>query len=410
MNYMINKNKYDCCGCTACMYACPRNCISMKEDKEGFWYPSIDLSFCINCHLCEKVCPFNKDIPAKESIKIFAAKNLDDGVRMHSSSGGIFSLLAEKVIRQGGIVYGAMFGDSWEVKHGYVDSLEEMSLLRGSKYVQSHMEECFKSIKENLKNKLVLFSGTPCQVLGLKLFLGKEYANLLTVDFVCHGVPSPKVWRKYLEETIAYWSEGKKSVSSHLDSEKKVIEKIEFRSKLTGWKKYSFAITLSEMTTDGEKKSVLLSSIFYENSYMQAFLSDLSLRPSCYQCKCKNGRSKSDLTIADFWGADQYLPEMDDDKGISTLIINSQRGNDFLVDIKTRMEMIDINLMSGMIKNGGYKEMVSIPKKRTLFFYLINDKKYTVEHATRRCLEGTHVRRTLRVVKKTILNFFIKSN
>lgn len=357
-----------------------------------------------------KLCPFNKDIPAKEPIKIFAAKNLDDGVRMHSSSGGIFSLLAEKVIRQGGIVYGAMFGDSWEVKHGYVDSLEEMSLLRGSKYVQSHMEECFKSIKENLKNKLVLFSGTPCQVLGLKLFLGKEYANLLTVDFVCHGVPSPKVWRKYLEETIAYWSEGKKSVSSHLDSEKKVIEKIEFRSKLTGWKKYSFAITLSEMTTDGEKKSVLLSSIFYENSYMQAFLSNLSLRPSCYQCKCKNGRSKSDLTIADFWGADQYLPEMDDDKGISTLIINSQRGNDFLVDIKTRMEMIDINLMSGMIKNGGYKEMVSIPKKRTLFFYLINDKKYTVEHATRRCLEGTHVRRTLRVVKKTILNFFIKSN
>ena len=144
---------------------------------------------------------------------------------------------------------------------------------------------------------------------------------MLTVDFVCHGVPSPKVWRKYLEETIAYWSEGKKSVSSHLDSEKKVIEKIEFRSKLTGWKKYSFAITLSEMTTDGEKKSVLLSSIFYENSYMQAFLSDLSLRPSCYQCKCKNGRSKSDLTIADFWGADQYLPEMDDDKGISIRLL-----------------------------------------------------------------------------------------
>ena len=179
-----------------------------------------------------------------------------------------------------------------------------------------------------------------------------------------------------------------------------VIEKIEFRSKLQVGKNTVLQLPFLNDNRRREKIQFYSPPIFYENSYMQAFLSDLSLRPSCYQCKCKNGRSKSDLTIADFWGADQYLPEMDDDKGISTLIINSQRGNDFLVDIKTRMEMIDINLMSGMIKNGGYKEMVSIPKKRALFFYLINDKKYTVEHATRRCLEGTHVRRTLRVVKK----------
>lgn len=196
-------NKAECCGCEACVQRCPRHCISLRPDDEGFLYPHVDLSLCIDCHLCEKSCPIvNAPKADITPVECYAAKNPDSNVRHLSSSGGVFTLLAQKTILEGGVVFGARFNENWEVIHGYSDTLEGINAFRGSKYVQSHIAESFilagKVLKEGRK---VLFSGTPCQIAGLRRYLGKEYSNLLTVDFICHGVPSPGVFSRYLEET-----------------------------------------------------------------------------------------------------------------------------------------------------------------------------------------------------------------
>ena len=198
------KDKKDCCGCSACVQRCPKQCITLKEDNEGFLYPIVDKKTCIDCGLCEKVCPILHQGEPQKPLKVYAAKNLNEEIRRQSSSGGIFTLLAEQVIQEGGVVFGARFDENWEVKHDYTETIEGLAVFRGSKYVQSRIEDNYKKAEEFLKQgRKVLFSGTPCQIAGLKRFLRKEYEELLTVDFVCHGVPSPGVWRKYLKETVA---------------------------------------------------------------------------------------------------------------------------------------------------------------------------------------------------------------
>lgn len=188
------KDKKDCCGCSACVQKCPKQCISLKEDNEGFLYPEVDKSMCINCGLCEKVCPVLHQGESRKPLKVYAAKNQDEEIRRQSSSGGIFTLLAEKTIQDGGVVFGARFDEHWEVKHDYTETIEGLAAFRGSKYVQSRMEDNYRKAEMFLKQgRKVLFSGTPCQVAGLKRFLRKYYGNLLTIDMVCHGVPSPLV-------------------------------------------------------------------------------------------------------------------------------------------------------------------------------------------------------------------------
>lgn len=195
-------DKQDCCGCHACASVCARQCITMQEDNEGFLYPVVDASTCTDCGLCEKVCPvINQDEPRKP-LKVYAAKNRNEEIRRQSSSGGIFTPLAESVIRDGGVVFGAKFDKDWNVVHAWTDTIEGITDFRGSKYVQSTIGDAYREAREFLKQgRKVLFSGTPCQIAGLRKFLRKEYDNLLAVDVVCHGVPSPLVWRKYLEET-----------------------------------------------------------------------------------------------------------------------------------------------------------------------------------------------------------------
>ena len=199
---MINlKNKQDCCGCSACAQRCPKQCISMTEDEEGFLYPQVDTSKCVDCHLCEKVCPVINQDEARTPLKVYAAKNSDDEIRLKSSSGGIFTLLAEQTIKDGGVVFGARYDKGWNVVHGYTETIEGLAAFRGSKYVQSNIKRSFFEVKRFLESgRKVLFSGTPCHVAGLKLFLRKEYDNLLTLEIACHGVPSPKVWHNYLTE------------------------------------------------------------------------------------------------------------------------------------------------------------------------------------------------------------------
>lgn len=370
-------DKSNCCGCMACVSVCPKQCIKMTEDEEGFLYPEIDTSLCINCNLCEKVCLELCQKEERTPLSVYAAKNKNERVRLASSSGGVFTLLAEKVIDEGGVVFGARFDSNWDVIHDYTETKEGLTAFRGSKYVQSYIGKCYQEVKSFLQQgRKVMFIGTPCQIAGLKNYLRKDYDNLLTVDVVCHGVPSPKVWRMYLDEIAR--KGGKNTVLPHPIDKKTEINAIDFRSKSTGWKKYSFALTLSEAIADGEKNSVLLSFIFTENPYMNAFLSNLSLRPSCYACPAKSGKSGSDITIADFWGIEDVLPEFDDDKGVSVVLISSKNGIYWFNRILCNYVMVSYE--SAIRANPSIFSSVKKAKNRNFFFYQINHG-YTIEEA-----------------------------
>lgn len=331
-------DKSQCCGCHACASICAKHCITMQEDNEGFLYPIVDEKACTDCGLCEKVCPVINQSEPRRPLKVYAAKNANEEVRLKSSSGGIFSLLAEAVIREGGVIFGAKFDKDWNVVHAWTDTKEGIADFRGSKYVQSTIGNTYREAREFLKlGRKVLFSGTPCQLAGLRKFLRKEYDNLLTVDVVCHGVPSPLVWRKYLEETReklrAERDAGKNTVSSSL-MEMPVITGISFRDKTHGWKKFGFRLryaaskaagnSVSSSANDSERT---LLQPFPENVFMKGFLSNFYLRPSCYACTARTGKSGSDISIADFWGVQNYYPEFDDDKGIGLVLVNTEKGS-----------------------------------------------------------------------------------
>lgn len=309
------KNPADCCGCTACASVCAHDAITMKPDALGFLYPEVDKDKCTDCGLCEKVCPFLNEGEKHIPLETYAAINKDEKNRLASSSGGIFTLLAMDTIADNGIVFGARFDKDWQVKLDYTDSMEGIAAFRGSKYVQARTENAYILAKKFLiQGRKVLFTGTPCQIAGLKKFLRKEYQNLLTVEIVCHGVPSPKVWEKYLNELPT--------------SNKGSIISISFRDKSLGWKKYSFSLRYShtEKNVNSESTSLLFSNMHRENIFMRTFLANLTLRPSCHKCRCKEGKSGADITIGDFWGIDQISPEMDDDKGTSLIIIQTEKG------------------------------------------------------------------------------------
>lgn len=345
-------DKSKCCGCSSCVQRCPNQCISMKEDEQGFLYPIIDTLTCIDCSLCEKVCPMLNPSLAKEPLQVFAAKNKNEEQRLRSSSGGMFILLAQHIIKQGGVAFGARFDQKWEVEHCYAETIEELEPLMRSKYVQSNIGNTYKEAEQFLKQgRSVIFVGSSCQIAGLKRFLRKEYDNLLAIDFICHGVPSPGVWRKYLEEI-----KSSKSYS--------VITGINFREKQNGgygWKKFGFVVR-SKSPFKGE------SGIFNENIFMRGFLSNLYLRPSCYKCTAKNGTSGSDLTIADFWGIQKYYPEFDDDKGVSLVFVHTNKGESILKILKDKIDILESNMSEAIESNPSYFKSVSVPEKYTLFW------------------------------------------
>lgn len=357
--------KQDCCGCSACVQRCPRHCISMKEDAEGFLYPDVDMTQCIDCGICEKVCPW-LNLHEKSKIQdVLGAKNIDRKERMESSSGGVFIALAKKVIENGGVVFGAVFNECWEVVHTYAENLKDVKSMMGSKYMQSRMENSYREAKGFLKRgRTVLFTGCPCQITGLHNYLGKEYHNLISVDFLCHGVPSPGVWRKYLTEVSTSFPKEINGIS--LDFSTKITG-IDFRNKQqSGWK--NFYLTITGLSNGTEK--VLLSDKHKNNPFMKGFLGDLYLRPSFYNCKCKNGASHSDLTIADFWGINSIMPDFDDDKGVSLVLVNTDKGRNVLAlcDLEIRKSTLD----DARRFNGGFKETVIIPPKRDAFFHHYN--------------------------------------
>lgn len=301
------KDKSRCCGCSACMSVCPKNAIEMKEDSEGFLYPEVDKDKCIDCGLCEKVCPIKNAKENKKEKHAFIFQHKDDDVRRQSTSGGAFTAIAEYVIKNNGIVFGVAFDSEYNVVHTSVNNKDDLYKFRNSKYVQSDKKETYKETKRYLDNeKLVLYSGTSCEIEGLKRYLGKEYENLITVDVVCRAVPSPLVWKKYLKLK---------------QQQCKDIKSIYFRDKYYGYK-YS---NLSIYNKNNDKKQEYHSGV-ESDPYLRAFFSNICDRPSCYNCKFKKENRESDITIWDCFEVEKYDKSFDDDKGTSRIMTNSSKG------------------------------------------------------------------------------------
>lgn len=350
------QKKSDCVGCEACVQRCPKQCMVMQKDAEGFLYPQIDSEKCINCGLCERVCPVIYQGEPRNPLVTYAAKNQDESVRLSSSSGGVFTALSEQVIAQGGVVFGARFDESWNVVHDYVETVEGLLAFRGAKYAQSRIGLCFLQAETFLKQgRQVLFSGLPCQIAGLKKFLRKDYDNLITVDLFCHGVPSPMVWERFLKEEVATPHTQLKSIS--------------FRDKASGWKNYSFSYLQED--ADGIHLHRMLSA---KNLFMRGFLADLYLRPSCYHCSAKQCKSGSDLTIGDYWGIQQAHPRLDDDKGVSAVLVNTDKGAAILQTVQ-QVSLYDSTFEKVVKCNPALIKSAQETTKRDLFFELLNQRK-----------------------------------
>lgn len=346
---IVLKDKQQCCGCAACVQVCPPKCISMQPDEEGFLYPQIDQAACIECGLCEKVCPMLQS-PAEDTNnqpKAYAAYNKDETIRLQSSSGGVFTLLALHTLQNGGVVFGAaLSADCKSVHHTMVSNEADLAKLRGSKYLQSEIGVCYQQAQAFLRDgKPVLFSGTPCEIEGLKTFLRQDYDNLTCVDLICHGSPSPKLWGKYVEYRA--------------DQKKNIVESVTFRDKRNSWKNYEVCMSLTE--------GAEYRKPFYDETFMQMFLQDLCLRPSCYSCPFKKKNRVSDITLADFWGSGRVCPDMDDDKGLSLVIIHSLKGASLLEKVKNEMELREVPLEEALEGNPSMTRSCIKPDKRDEF-------------------------------------------
>ena len=329
-----------CCGCTACVTACPAQCIIMRRDREGFDYPFVNSpDLCIGCGKCEKVCPVLNPAEAAEPLEARAVRS--EQYVTDSSSGGVFPALAEQIIADGGVVIGAVLNDDMTVGHAEAYDMPGVEKMRGSKYVQSDLYASYEDVRYWLsEGRKVMFSGTPCQVAGLHKYLGKPYDDLVTVDVLCHGVPSPGLWEKYVKAL-----EKKHGAR---------MENVRFKDKTASWRHYAFTTSLG-------------SCPYMDDPYMALFVQDMSLRPSCYKCAARGGRSGSDLTLSDLWSVQHCAPEMSDDRGVSGVYVNSEKGRALmgrLNGIESRQVDVELSRMD----NGGFHDPVAVPEKREEFF------------------------------------------
>lgn len=323
------ENKSSCCGCRACLNICPKNAIIMKLDKIGNYYPYINEDKCVNCGLCKKTCLFNSYKNIREERKCYAAYSKSNDLLNKSSSGGIFSSIAYNFIKQGGYVCGcASYYEDSQIKitHIIIDNEKDLKKLQGSKYVQSNTVEIFPEIKKLLlNNKKVLFSGSPCQIVGLKSYLNKDYDNLYTIDIICHGAPSQKIFYDYI---------------SYIEKNKNVkIYDFKFRDKLNGWN------LSGDLYGKYKNNNKSIKYIFSNNesSYYYLFQKGYLYRESCYSCPYANSNRPGDITIGDYWGIEIEHPELAEktQKGISCLIINRLKGENLIENFGNNIEMID---------------------------------------------------------------------
>ena len=358
LDYLDEKyitDKYKCTGCMACLNACPNDAIEVIKSKDGFAYTKINKEKCIGCNLCRKVCPSNKYYKNEyNSPEFYAAFNLNEKDRIKSSSGGMVSLIARTTLKKNGVVYGVTL-DGKQAKNVRIDNEKELYKIMGSKYVQSEVGHTLKNVKQDLDDqKQVLFTGTPCQIEGLRSYLNKDYNNLICVSIICHGVPSPEIFKKYIEE-----KEEKNSSK---------LKNINFRNKQLGWHNYNI-----EYEYDNGKKEVVPAS---KDIYMSGYLKDYFLRECCYNCQMKYGeKSTADIIIGDFWGIESTLPEIDDDKGVSAIVINSVKGKDIFEELKENIKYEKVSLEDISNGNSMLVSSTGYTKNKDNFFKLMESNE-----------------------------------
>lgn len=355
---MIDKiEKTLCTGCNSCYNACPQDTITMIKDQEGFWYPKVEGKKCTKCGICISSCPSLNEYTAENNTKspqVFAAWSKDEQNRFYSTSGGIFTELAKVILQQGGYVIGAQYSNKFLVEHAAIDKISDIPKLRQSKYLQSDIGDVYKQALELLElGKTVMFCGTPCQNAGLSVFLGRDYNNLIKCDFICRGVISPMVFRKYLDMLEKRYDQP--------------IKKVTFKNKSRGWNGFC---TLIEFE-DGKQYIEDRNNDLYMVGYLKY---NLYMRPSCHECKYKKIPRVSDITLGDFWGIGNTRPHLDENKGTSVVLLNSDKGKDLFAKIEKEIIFEGCTLDEALRGNPCLLKSAPIGKHREMFFkHLLNE-------------------------------------
>ena len=381
-----------CAGCGACENICPQNCIKLKIQKDGFFYPNVDKKFCIQCNMCLRVCPVlsqeNKTKMNKEfDYKVYAAYSKNTDVREKSSSGGIFSELAIKVLENGGYVVGAAFNNKMELEHTLISDVNELDKLRGSKYVESRVGDIYRQIKNKIEmKKKVLFVGTPCQITGLKNFLPLRYhEQVYFITFICHGVPSSKSWKLFISELENKY--------------KSKIKSIQFRDKTYGWKNYRLCIQLGKR---------VYKEFFGDGYWYRAFEQNIFLRKSCYDCRFKLEKLNSDICLGDLWGVEKYLPVFDQKLGSSAVLIETNKGEQLFKSIMKDIVFEPIDIDNVKKYNSSLVKPSSYTVNRDYFFEL--QLKYGFIKSIDLIFFNSLYKQIKKIIKKIFKTIYLKIN
>ena len=374
-----------CTGCGACFQICPQGAISMSANEEGFLFPSIDEAICNDCGLCKMTCPVNK-AAAEEAVtvqnKVYACYSRDEKVREKSSSGGMFTQLALSVIQENGVVFGAGFDSDFRVRHAYVYNTQDLDDLRRSKYVQSDTGNTFREVKAFLvEGRRVFYCGTPCQIAGLKAFLGRNYPKLITCDMACSGVPSPKVWGMYLDFICGRYNSK--------------ISSISFRDKSEGWADFRMKIVFrnGKCYSDRAKREL----------FFIGFGKNIFNRKSCFDCKFRIANTKADITLADFWGiSKQGGGEFSDNKGVSMIITHTDAGEDVLSRIGESIYIWERSLEEAVTYNPRLVSSLKEPVKHSSFFNDLSSG-YSFDRLRRKYMDNESIRYRAKCLVKKVL-------
>lgn len=356
-SYLENKDKVNCSGCQACKNICPKDCISMEYDNEGFLYPVIDKSKCINCKRCINACEYNKEIIKVSNQKVYAARSKDENIVNKSSSGGLFIPLSDDILNENGMICGAKFNEEYLVVHDITNNKEIRDSFCGSKYLQSDVGNIYKEVEKYLKlGTKVLFTGTPCQVDGLKSYLNKDYDNLILMDFVCHGVPSPILFKKHINKKIKKYKGN--------------ITNLTFRYKKQEWGTQNLKINFNN--------GKMYSKKGMRDTYYNLFLSNIIIRPSCYKCRYSNTNRVSDITIADFWGIEKIKPNFPSKNGASLLISNTEKGEKLINNIQDKLILEESNFEEVKKRQVNLSHPTTENRKRKLYFKIYEKLGFSI--------------------------------
>lgn len=393
--YLKSGKKEECYGCGACNNVCSTSAITMEMDYEGFEYPVINKGKCVDCGLCYKVCPYaDMSYFSKKEPNVYAMNNVDNQIRLNSSSGGVFHEIAKNAFGKNGVVFGVKLTPEFSAIHVVGERIEETTAMRGSKYIQSSIKQTFNEAKKYLETgRYVVFTGTPCQIHGLRMFLNKKYDNLLTVDLICHGPGSTKVFQKYIEFNEKKY---KKKVSSYI-----------FRSKKYNWTEdYCIEMVFSDgsfITQSGTK-----------DGYMNAFLQNYCIRPACHHCKYTRIYRVSDITLADYWGVSKYHHELYDRLGTSLVLINTDIGANVLRYIQSQFVFLKSKLQYAINEQPCLSNPVKPNPFRKQFYYEFN--KYGYGYVHEKYLSNNKVKKFIKrpgyflkvIIRKMFVFLFVK--